>query len=725
MMLMWVLKATLLWSVLLLGIRLLRAAHPADRHRLWTIGFGAVLVLPILIVLLPALDVPVRSSWAPSGGPTAAATVASPSAVRAMTTVPSHLATATIPGQIPATTAPTGTHWRVERRSVEALAVAIWVLGGLMAALVLGRSLLHVDRLKREAHEVVDPAWQAALRATAARLGAKRAIRLLVHNQVRVPMAGGLWRQVIFLPDGAAEWSAQRRDVVLAHEIAHLARRDPLRRIATRLAVALYWFHPLAWIAARQSGLDLEEACDAAVLALGTRPSVYASLLLEFADAIHAPAPVAALPIVQRSILEKRLMAILRDERHAFTRMRLLGPVLLSVAVTVPIAAAQPVGPTRVVASPIATTTPLGPVAAVVPPVASAPVVRMSSVAVAREASTTVAAAPECWSDRDTGESFSGTISSHGSEVTEEIGTRDGERIIEETLDGTRLCMIADGVGPSSKDERPSEWLGHSDRIVMESRKDGRVDQLTLDGPGGAQHVSWTVNGAQRTFDADAQHWRDRMIAVLDSVWQLSSLRGEVSTLRGDISTVYGQESTLRGTISTLRGEVSTMRGQQSTVRGQESALEGEISSIQGHLSSLRGEISSEQGAISSLESDGSLDRTSLDARVSQHNDHIARIQQEIREYDEAGKVAAVEQRIKDLDADGKVAAIDGQIRSFDLAGKTAALEQQIKDLDVDGKVAGIQRQITGLDADRRGREIEDQREAALKQLDAALDRIR
>ena len=727
MMVMLLLKATLLWSGLLVGVRLLRAAHPADRHRLWTIGFAAVLALPILGTFVPALDIPVNVSWTSLERSTPPGVTAAPLVVTGVTTQSSDVSTATIRRNIGDQMAPGSTGARrFEWPSLQGMAIAVWLVGGLVAALVLVMSLIRVQRLKRAAHELRDSAWQDALQATATRLGVPRGIRLLLHDRVRIPMAGGLWHPVIYLPSEASEWSAERRDVVLAHEIAHLARRDPLRVITARLAAALYWFHPLAWIAVRQSGVDLEEACDAAVLALGTRPSAYARLLLEFADTIHAPAPLAALPIVQRSILEKRLMAILREERHTLSPARLFLPALVSVIATVSIAAAQPVGRTPAPAAPVAFQSVASLPAAAVSPrrTAAAAVVETPRAAIARPASLRSAADPECWVP-DTGGSFSGTITSSGFDVTEEVGTRDGDRVIEETLAGTRLCMIAQGVGSSSRDERPSDWLAHSDRIVMESRKDGHVARLTLDGQPGAQHVTWTVNGSQRTFDAGAQQWRDRMLTVLDSIWQLSTVRGEVSTLRGRISTVYGQESTLRGRISTLRGEVSTMRGQQSTIRGEESSLQGEISSIRGHLSSLRGKISSEQGAISSLESDSRLDRATLDARVSQHNDEIARIQREIRDYDEGGKIAAVEQRLKDLDVDGKVAAIDAQIRAFDVDGKTSAVEQQIKDLDVEGKVAAIQRQIDALDADRRAREFERQRDAALGQLQATLDHIR
>jgi beta-lactamase regulating signal transducer with metallopeptidase domain len=724
MAIMLLLKGTLLWSGLLVAARLLRSAHPADRHRVWTIGFAALLLLPILAPVLPSLDVPVSSSWVvPSGLEKTATTPSRTLAAGAAGAFP-NVATPPISRNVTEAALPAPNVTRdVEWTPVRSIAVGVWMVGALTAALLLLVSLIRVQRLTLTAVDLDDPAWQEALRATAGRLGVRRPIRLVAHERVRVPMAGGLWHPVIYLPRAADEWTADRRLVVLAHEIAHLAGRDPLRLIVARLAVALYWFHPLAWIAARQSGVDLEEACDAAVLDMGTRPSVYATLLLEFAESIQSRTPLAALPIVQRSLLERRLMAILRDQRVTAARMRLFLPAVCSLIAAVSIAAAQPIARTVALSSPPAPTLRTSATS-----LTSAAAPDRTARIVEPDRHHAVAPVPvseaDCWSDPGFGSSFSGTISTSGADVTMQVGTSDGARIIKETLDDARVCMIATGVSDLSRSERPSAWLAHADRIVMESQRNGRVIRLTLNGAGGgAQQPAWTVNGAQRTFDAAAAEWRDRLLGVLDNIWDLSTVRGQVSTLRGHISTIYGQESTLRGQISTLRGQVSTMRGEESTIRGRDSSLHGEISSIRGHVSSLRGELSSEQGAISSLDSGGSSERPQSD--MARHRDEIARIERELREYDEAGKVAEVEQRIKQLDVEGKVADIETRIRAFDLDAKVAAIDQQIKDLDVDGKVAAIQRQIEALDADRRGGQLEDQRDAAVRQLEAAIDRIK
>lgn len=82
-------------------------------------------------------------------------------------------------------------------------------------------------------------------------------------DQIAVPLAYGLIYPRIYLPPslGGAE-----RDYVIMHEREHIRRRDPLLRAAAYLAVCLYWFHPLVWLAFFVSGKDMEMSCDEAVM---------------------------------------------------------------------------------------------------------------------------------------------------------------------------------------------------------------------------------------------------------------------------------------------------------------------------------------------------------------------------------------------------------------------------------------------------------------------------
>jgi beta-lactamase regulating signal transducer with metallopeptidase domain len=739
------LKASLLLSATLLGARLLRRAPASARHCLWTLAFAAILALPLLTVLVPAIHVPM---------PVADATIAN--AVGRFTSRPDVGGAIVPPGDGSAAArvngAPrVGGDARVSfmdhsearpsispgfaRPSARAVMLTAWAAGSVAAAAVLLVSLIRVRRLARSAREMDDPSWTASAGVIGSRLALRRPARLLVSPHVGTPMAGGFWRPAIFLPESARGWSAEQREVVLAHELAHLAGHDPLRHVAARLAVAFYWFHPLAWMAARRAVAAREQACDEAVLALGTRPSSYARVLLDLAASMRpSPAGVAALSMVDRSHLETRLMAILNSDSRVAARRSVVIPAVVGAVCTLAVAAAQPdvrataargaagAAAAQSAGAAAAARPATAPLVAVAPKPEKLPAMWLNA------APSQVGADSACEPVMRSGTSFYGTTSSRGDgRIYDMIGSSDSDRVIAKTLGDVRVCMLAERAGPRGDNERPSQWPGRAPRVIMEARRGAEFQRLEITSEGSAQRISWQVGGTPRPFDAAAQQWRDRMLAALDTTWEIMTLRGELSSFRGEISSLRGEESSLRGEMSSLQGEISSMRGQQSSIRGDESSLRGQISSIRGHVSSLRGAISAEQGRISALSSGGFRgdDARTIRDLIAKSENEIRRLEQELRNYNADAKVAAVEREIQKLDSDTKVATIEAEIRKFDLDRKLRELQIKIEQLNVDGKIAVVEKMIASLDADRRQAELEKRRDEELKRLEAAIAAIR
>ncbi len=101
-------------------------------------------------------------------------------------------------------------------------------------------------------------------------------------ENVETPFVMGFLRPVIYLP-----FAMREEDLpgVLAHERAHIARGDHIRKLLGFLLLSVYWFDPLLWLAWVLFCRDLELACDERVtrgMGLAERQS-YAEALLNCA----------------------------------------------------------------------------------------------------------------------------------------------------------------------------------------------------------------------------------------------------------------------------------------------------------------------------------------------------------------------------------------------------------------------------------------------------------
>ena len=164
--------------------------------------------------------------------------------------------------------------------------------------------------------------------------------RLLRAESVTMPFACGLRTPTIVLPGECESWSGERRAAVLLHELAHIRRRDIVGHTLGRLVCAVYWFHPLAWTAARRLRAESERACDDLALGCGTRASDYAEHLLDIVTSVRTHGtPSVAMAMATRSEFEGRMLAILDPSlmRAAPTRMQastLAGGVMMFAIVT-------------------------------------------------------------------------------------------------------------------------------------------------------------------------------------------------------------------------------------------------------------------------------------------------------------------------------------------------------------------------------------------------------
>jgi beta-lactamase regulating signal transducer with metallopeptidase domain len=136
--------------------------------------------------------------------------------------------------------------------------------------------------------------WGVTRIAAAGRLALSERLAI-AHNRhitvreslaIRVPVTVGVIRCTVLLPSGWSAWSHEKLRAVLAHEMAHVSRRDPLVAFIAHLNRCLFWFHPLSWFLERTVAATAEQAADEeAMVVLGDRRA-YAEILLEMARAV-------------------------------------------------------------------------------------------------------------------------------------------------------------------------------------------------------------------------------------------------------------------------------------------------------------------------------------------------------------------------------------------------------------------------------------------------------
>jgi uncharacterized protein (TIGR03435 family) len=137
-------------------------------------------------------------------------------------------------------------------------------------------------------------------------------------DRVSVPVTVGWLRPRVLLPPEWREWEREKLDAVLAHEGAHVRRRDALVAALAGVNRSLFWFHPLAWMLERKLALLADQACDEACVAMLGDRDRYARLLLEMAlvvDRSQGRLRRQALTMAAGSHIRQRIEAILQDGR--------------------------------------------------------------------------------------------------------------------------------------------------------------------------------------------------------------------------------------------------------------------------------------------------------------------------------------------------------------------------------------------------------------------------
>lgn len=303
----------LAWLVL----RAARLRAPVHRHAVWfycLIGtallpalwlHGPKLKLPVLpaprqLSPVPARPQPVTRQTPVGGGPVLPTLRVEDAASPAIEATPSQNQ-ATTPRRAVSWTS--GISWRV-------VAAGVWLAGFTIMLIRLAVGWLRLCGICRRARSV-EP-----------QVLSDRTLDVRLTDGLEGPVCFGLWRPVILLPEPMyRETSAGDLRMILAHELAHIDRRDAWVNLLQRLLEAAFFFHSLVRLASRQLTHERERLCDNCVLAGGASVDDYMQLLSNIGERIlMKTGHTSAVALFEGGLLS-RVRSLLDPQHSRVTRM--------------------------------------------------------------------------------------------------------------------------------------------------------------------------------------------------------------------------------------------------------------------------------------------------------------------------------------------------------------------------------------------------------------------
>jgi beta-lactamase regulating signal transducer with metallopeptidase domain len=215
-----------------------------------------------------------------------------------------------------------------------ALLLAISLTGTSVLAMVYGQRTLKLYRWIKRAG-APDARLEEACASIASVLKIRKAVQSCVVETRTTPLLWPWGQPLIAMPRELFDAidSGQRQNIV-AHELAHLLRRDHLINLFVFMVKLLFWWNPIVWWADRELHTAQELCCDAiAIECCQANRQGYASTLLKALDFIAEPQMSHALAVrmgSKKSIL--RRFEMIGETRLSYKLSRWAFLLLLALA---------------------------------------------------------------------------------------------------------------------------------------------------------------------------------------------------------------------------------------------------------------------------------------------------------------------------------------------------------------------------------------------------------
>ena len=202
----------------------------------------------------------------------------------------------------------------------------IWLAGA--AAVLFGKMWSYrrfMLLIRKDACRVADRHIAVLTQSMVARLHMRKMPPVYQSAAISGPVTVGLWKPVVVLPEAGlrnrqGEDFMTQYQLILHHELVHVARRDLWFKWIYQLLLCIHWFNPVLYLIDRKMNMDCELSCDEAILGMLTQQGrrMYGNVLLDIAEqnAADMKSVLTTTFITGNSELKRRLQNVLTFKKN-------------------------------------------------------------------------------------------------------------------------------------------------------------------------------------------------------------------------------------------------------------------------------------------------------------------------------------------------------------------------------------------------------------------------
>lgn len=214
--------------------------------------------------------------------------------------------------------------------------VLLWTIGIALfiSKIVLG--FVYIERIKKNNTSIIDSSFIERFNRLSSKIGVQKCVKFLESASVRVPMVVGHIKPVLLIPAGMlAGMPYSHIEAIVAHELAHIYRKDFLVNIFVAVVESLFFFHPIVWWMTSILEDEREKCCDDIAVSVTSNKLLYAKALASVVEYSNAKPHLALSFSGNRQKLYSRISRLLKDTNmKTSVREKIIIPIAVLLVFT-------------------------------------------------------------------------------------------------------------------------------------------------------------------------------------------------------------------------------------------------------------------------------------------------------------------------------------------------------------------------------------------------------